>query len=119
MGMYTMKMFTRPRFLAILALLAALCSLASACKGKPQCCLRRRMSYGTSRRKLALFSRANRSQRRRLPDRCDDCKNDPNPCFDCRKSSDAFDHPVEIQFGRRHGETDDTNDGNMSNIMLG
>merc|ERR1711964_307491 len=94
--MYTMQMFTRPRFLAILALLAALCSLASACTGKPQCCLHRRMAYGTSRRKLAVISRAPRSTTRRL---VEDCGCDPKTGFVCDDCSTVESHGEGDPFG--------------------
>merc|ERR1711964_498655 len=87
------------------ALLAALCSLASACKGKPQCCLHRRMSYGTSRRKLALFSRANRSQRRRLF--CSNCS-ETKLCAKCNEAGLAFGILEDVHPSQRRTEHDDT-----------
>merc|ERR1711964_741055 len=88
--MYTMTMITRPRFLAMMAiLLAALCSLACACTGEPQCCVRRRMGYGTSHRRLAMFSRSAHSIRRRL-DMCpanDPCGDTVN-CDRCKTTSE-------------------------------
>merc|ERR1711964_678960 len=98
--MYTMTMITRPRFLAMLALLAALCSTASACTGKPQCCLHRRMAYGTSRRKPAVLSRSTSQHvRRRLA--CGNCT-DEFPCDACKEGEDAF---PQIEDPNVHGRS--------------
>merc|ERR1711900_96667 len=87
--MYIMQMITRPRFLAIMAiLLAALCFQASACTGETQCCLRRRLlgydmhrSFAGHRRRLVSKAARAHRRRRRLCD--DDCKG----CADCRSAT--------------------------------
>merc|ERR1711964_367252 len=105
--MYIMQMITRPRFLAIMAiLLAALCSQASACTGETQCCLRRRLlgydmhrSFAGHRRRLVSRAARAHRRRRRL------CKDDPcDGCADCDGATmtraQAMMQPLNGQRGR-------------------